>query len=82
MFLGITATVNKLDMKKQSFRLTFEENPLIEFVELPDHLKDKLQVLSFAFVSFVLYLVIFRSISSSSPSYCAASSAVPWRWFK
>lgn len=37
MFLGITAQVNNWDSKKQEFFLTLEENPLTEFVELPDN---------------------------------------------
>jgi hypothetical protein len=42
MFLGITANVTTFDQKAQSFVLVLEENPLLEFVELPTHLKDKL----------------------------------------
>lgn len=42
MFLGFTATVINYDQKKQSFTLVLEENPLLEFVELPNHLRDKL----------------------------------------
>jgi hypothetical protein len=37
MFLGITAQVTNYDAKKQEFSLVLDENPLIEFVELPDN---------------------------------------------
>ncbi len=43
MFLGVSASVAHFDDAKQTFTLVLEENPLIEFVELPPHLKDRLQ---------------------------------------
>jgi hypothetical protein len=42
MFLGYAGTVLKIDAKKGSFRLELEENPLIDFVELPAQYKDTL----------------------------------------
>lgn len=42
MFLGVTATVSKYDAKKQEFHLLIEDNPLTEFVELPEEYKDSL----------------------------------------
>jgi len=42
MFLGVAASVTDYDQKTQSFRLVLEDNPLLEFVELPPNLKDKL----------------------------------------
>lgn len=42
MFLGFAANVANFDAKAQSFVLVLEENPLLEFVELPPHLKEKL----------------------------------------
>lgn len=42
MFLGVTASVGKYDQKKQEFNLVVEDNPLTDFVELPDEYKDSL----------------------------------------
>jgi len=39
MFLGVSATVKHVDMSKEEFSLTIEDNPLIDFVELPDKYK-------------------------------------------
>ncbi|XP_021910036.1 trafficking protein particle complex subunit 3-like [Carica papaya] len=36
MFLGITASVGNWDADGMSFSLVMEDNPLIDFVELPD----------------------------------------------
>ena len=36
MFLGITAQVANFDAKKNEFSLVLDENPLVEFVELPE----------------------------------------------
>ncbi|PRP79265.1 trafficking protein particle complex subunit 3 [Planoprotostelium fungivorum] len=36
MFLGINATVTNWDPKKPEFSLVLEENPLIDFVEVPE----------------------------------------------
>jgi len=36
MFLGVTGTVTNWDPKKNEFSLILEENPLAEFVELPE----------------------------------------------
>jgi len=43
MFLGVTANVGKLDTKKQTFSLVLEDNPLVDFVELPSQYREKLQ---------------------------------------
>jgi len=37
MFLGITAQVQNFDAAKNEFSLILDENPLAEFVELPDN---------------------------------------------
>eukprot|EP01132_Coremiostelium_polycephalum_P002513 gene2513-3111_t len=42
MFLGVTAQVTDWDPDKKEFHLIIEDNPLIDFVELPEHLKHKL----------------------------------------
>ena len=42
MFLGVTATVANYDANKKEFSLILDENPLAEFVELPDEYKDSL----------------------------------------
>jgi len=42
MFFGVTATVTNFDPKKQSFYFHLEDNPLIDFVELPAQYKEKL----------------------------------------
>ncbi|KAI0498974.1 hypothetical protein KFK09_019873 [Dendrobium nobile] len=36
MFLGVTATVTNWDVEGTTCSLVFEDNPLVEFVELPD----------------------------------------------
>ncbi len=36
MFLGITATATDWDSDKKEFSLILEDNPLTEFVELPE----------------------------------------------
>lgn len=36
MFLGITATVTNWDVDGSSCSLVLEDNPLVDFVELPD----------------------------------------------
>jgi hypothetical protein len=36
MFLGITAQVSNWDSKKNEFSIVLEENPLVDFVELPE----------------------------------------------
>lgn len=41
-FLGVTATVSSFDEKKQDFTLLLEDNPLADFVELPEEYKDTL----------------------------------------
>lgn len=41
-FLGVTATVSSFDEKKQEFTLLLEDNPLADFVELPEEYKDQL----------------------------------------
>jgi len=38
MFLGVTAQVTNWDSAKNEFLLVLDENPLTEFVELPDHI--------------------------------------------
>jgi len=42
MFFGISATISNYNAKKQTFILQMEDNPLIDFVELPAQYKDKL----------------------------------------
>jgi trafficking protein particle complex subunit 3 len=42
MFLGVTASVSKYDQKKQEFNLLIDDNPLTDFVELPEEYKDSL----------------------------------------
>jgi hypothetical protein len=42
MFLGITATVVGFDAKNREFSLQLEDNPLTDFVELPDKYRNKL----------------------------------------
>uniref|UniRef100_A0A6B2LKJ3 Trafficking protein particle complex subunit n=1 Tax=Arcella intermedia TaxID=1963864 RepID=A0A6B2LKJ3_9EUKA len=42
MFFGVTANVANFNPKKQSFLIQLEDNPLIDFVELPPQYKDKL----------------------------------------
>ncbi len=37
MFLGVTATVTGYDIKKNEFSIILEDNPLTEFVELPEN---------------------------------------------
>jgi len=39
MFLGVTAQVVGFDAEKKEFSLVLEDNPLIDFVELPDDCK-------------------------------------------
>jgi hypothetical protein len=36
MFLGVTGTVANWDPKKNEFSLILEENPLADFIELPE----------------------------------------------
>jgi len=43
MYLGVQANVIKYDAKKQSFRITLEENPLCEFVEVPPELAGSIE---------------------------------------
>ncbi|EFA78523.1 trafficking protein particle complex subunit 3 [Heterostelium album PN500] len=42
MFLGVTCQISDWDAEKKEFHLIIEDNPLIDFVELPEHLKHKL----------------------------------------
>ncbi|KAF2074348.1 hypothetical protein CYY_004324 [Polysphondylium violaceum] len=42
MFLGVTCQVTDWDTEKKEFHLIIDDNPLSDFVELPDHLKHKL----------------------------------------
>ncbi|KAM9964407.1 hypothetical protein ACTFIW_004170 [Dictyostelium discoideum] len=42
MFLGVNAHVGDWDADRKEFHLTIEDNPLIDFVELPDQYKHKL----------------------------------------
>lgn len=42
MFLGYAGNVLKMNAKKGSFHLVLEENPLIDFVELPAQYKETL----------------------------------------
>ncbi|KYQ92824.1 trafficking protein particle complex subunit 3 [Tieghemostelium lacteum] len=42
MFLGVTATVIDQDPDKREFHLILDDNPLIDFVELPEQYKHKL----------------------------------------
>jgi len=42
MFLGFQGTVNNYNPKKKSFTLVLEDNPLVDFVELPPNCRDKL----------------------------------------
>jgi len=42
MFLNVTATVSNYDGKKKEFSLIIDENPLTDFVELPDEYKENL----------------------------------------
>ncbi|EAL68879.3 trafficking protein particle complex subunit 3 [Dictyostelium discoideum AX4] len=42
MFLGVNAHVGDWDANRKEFHLTIEDNPLIDFVELPDQYKHKL----------------------------------------
>eukprot|EP01133_Synstelium_polycarpum_P019704 gene19704-23597_t len=42
MFLGVTAHISEWDADKKEFHLIIDDNPLIDFVELPEHLKHKL----------------------------------------
>jgi len=42
MFLGVTATVANWEPKKNEFSLILEDNPLIEFVELPENISQTL----------------------------------------
>jgi hypothetical protein len=37
MFLGVTAQTTNWDPKKNEFSLILDDNPLIEYVELPDN---------------------------------------------
>ena len=37
MFLGVTANVTKWSQDEKEFSLTLDENPLTEFVDLPDN---------------------------------------------
>lgn len=37
MFLGVTASVTNWDAEGTSFSLVLEDNPLVDFVELPDN---------------------------------------------
>lgn len=36
MFLGVTASVSNWDPEGSSFSLVLDDNPLVDFVELPD----------------------------------------------
>lgn len=36
MFLGVTASVTNWDAEGNSFSLVLEDNPLVDFVDLPD----------------------------------------------
>lgn len=42
MFLGVTADVQNFDAKTETFSLVLNENPLTDFVELPDQYADTL----------------------------------------
>jgi hypothetical protein len=42
MFLGVTASVVGFDQKNSEFSLVIEDNPLTDFVELPEKYKTKL----------------------------------------
>jgi len=42
MFLGVTAVVGKYDPQKEKFSIILEENPLIDYVELPTQYKETL----------------------------------------
>eukprot|EP01126_Amoeba_proteus_P052535 TRINITY_DN6352_c0_g1_i5.p1 TRINITY_DN6352_c0_g1~~TRINITY_DN6352_c0_g1_i5.p1 ORF type:complete len:134 (-),score=24.01 TRINITY_DN6352_c0_g1_i5:271-672(-) len=42
MFLGFSGSVLKMNAKKGSFHLVLEENPLVDFVELPPEYKETL----------------------------------------
>jgi hypothetical protein len=37
MFLGVSAQVTNWDAKKNEFSIVLEENPLVDFVELPEN---------------------------------------------
>jgi hypothetical protein len=39
MFLGSAATVSKWNAEETAFSLLIDENPLVDFVELPEHLR-------------------------------------------
>jgi hypothetical protein len=39
MFLGSAATVSKWNGEETAFSLLIDENPLVDFVELPEHLR-------------------------------------------
>lgn len=41
-FLGVTASVSNFDEKKSEFTLLLEDNPLTDFVELPEEYKEQL----------------------------------------
>ncbi|XP_049848357.1 trafficking protein particle complex subunit 3-like [Schistocerca gregaria] len=41
-FLGVTAIVSSFDEKKSEFVLQYEENPLTNYVELPEEYKDNM----------------------------------------
>jgi hypothetical protein len=42
MFLGVTANVTNYDAKKKEFSLVLEDNPLVDYVELPEEYKETL----------------------------------------
>ncbi|GAM26346.1 hypothetical protein SAMD00019534_095210 [Acytostelium subglobosum LB1] len=42
MFLGVSAQISDWDAEKKEFHLIIDDNPLVDFVELPEHLKHKL----------------------------------------
>ena len=42
MFLGVTATVSNWSSDNKEFSLILEDNPLTDFVELPDKFKNTL----------------------------------------
>lgn len=43
MFLGVSGTLDKYDKAEESFTIVLDENPLIDFVELPPEYEGALQ---------------------------------------
>eukprot|EP01130_Rhizamoeba_saxonica_P003268 TRINITY_DN1396_c0_g1_i1.p1 TRINITY_DN1396_c0_g1~~TRINITY_DN1396_c0_g1_i1.p1 ORF type:complete len:198 (-),score=52.10 TRINITY_DN1396_c0_g1_i1:84-641(-) len=43
VFLGVTGQITHMDVEKKKFRIVLDDNPLIDFVELPDTLVQELQ---------------------------------------